>query len=242
MSENIHDISVRCNICGGNVFSDMPKRPQVRCVACGSLERTRAVALHIDRLALPSNAHILHFAPELGLSRKLRSIGGNNYRAADLNPERFKAFGIEDGIEQFDLGRDIFTLPENRYDLIVHNHVLEHLECNYTVVLIKLVKALTETGTMLFTVPILPGHFSDELMNVSHEEKLARFGPMIHVRRFGTDFLQETLGMIFRIPERYDLTERFDETVLRTANIPEHHWRTYTGSSVFEVRKRDLRF
>lgn len=232
---------VRCNICGGTGFSDMPKRPQVRCTTCGSLERTRAVALHVDQLALPPKPSILHFAPELGLSRKLCAFEGVKYRAVDLNPERFKAFGLDIDIERFDLAVDIFDLPENTYDLIVHNHVLEHPECNYTIILLKLAKALTENGVMLFTVPVLPGHFSDELIKLSHEEKVARFGPMIHVRRFGTDFLQETLGMIFQLPEQYDLTEKFEENVLVEANIPEHHWRTYTGASVFEVRRRDVR-
>lgn len=234
-------VVMRCNICGGTVFSNMPKRPRVRCTTCGSLERTRAVALHVDGLALPLEPAILHFAPELGLSRKLRAIEGASYRAADIDPERFKAFGLDVDIERFDLGTDIFNLPENAYDLIVHNHVLEHPECNYTVVLLKLAKALTDKGVMLFTVPILPGHFSDELIKLSYEEKVAHFGPMIHVRRFGSDFLQETLGMIFRLNETYDLTKRFAEDVLREANIPEHHWRSYTGASVFEVRKRDVR-
>jgi len=210
-------------------------------MTCGSLERTRAVALHIDKLALSSGSSILHFAPELGLSQKLRALDGVNYRAVDLNPERFKAFGLDIDIERFDLAVDIFDLPENTYDLIVHNHVLEHPECNYTVILLKLAKALTENGVMLFTVPVLPGHFSDELIKLSHQEKVARFGPMIHVRRFGADFLQETLGMIFRLPERYDLTRSFKESILLEANIPEHHWRAYTGASVFEVRRRDIR-
>ncbi len=234
-------LSPRCNICGCSRFSDMPKRPAVRCEECGSLERTRAVTLHVDRLALPEGAAILHFAPERGLSRKLRAIGGESYRAADIDPKRFRAFGVEGPIERFDLGRDIFSLPENRFDLIVHNHVLEHLECNYTIVLIKLARALTDSGIMLFTVPILPGHFSDELMTLSVAEKRARFGPMLHVRRFGADFLQATIGMIFRIPVGYDLTRRFSEPELREANIPEHHWQTYTGASVFAVRKQDLR-
>lgn len=241
MSDLQRQLDMRCNICGGASFSDMPKRPQVRCTTCGSLERTRAVALHIDRLALPPKPAILHFAPELGLSKKLSAIDGVSYRAADIDPARFKAFGLDIDIDRFDLGTDIFDLPENSYDLIVHNHVLEHPEYNYTVILLKLAKALTDEGVMLFTVPILPGHFSDELIKLSHEEKVARFGPMIHVRRFGRDFLQETLGMIFRVSETYDLTGRFPEDALRQANIPEHHWRNYTGASVFEVRKSDLR-
>ncbi len=229
---------MQCNICGGTEFSDMPKRPRVRCTDCGSLERTRVAAMHIGRtFDLPPDAHILHFAPERGLSVMLRELGGDNYRAVDVDPSRYPGLDVE----AFDLCRDVFGLPLDHYDLIVHNHVLEHIECNYTVVLIRLVKALKPSGTMLFSMPILPGEFRDELIEAPLPEKLNRFGPMVHVRRFGTDVLQKTLGMILRIPERYDLRDLFSETDLMEANIPRHHWSAFTGATIFRVGRADLR-
>ena len=39
---------------------------------------------------------------------------------------------------------------------------------------------------------------------------------------------------------RYDLTARFPETDLVEANIPRHHWQSFTGASVFRVRRDDL--
>jgi phosphoglycolate phosphatase len=229
---------MHCNICGGDAFVDMPKRPGVRCAACGSLERTRVAALHLSHYVKPAaGARILHFAPERGLAALLRGIGGANYRAVDIDPDRYPGLGVE----KFDLCRDVFGLEPGGYDLIVHNHVLEHIECNYSIVLIRLAQALSPQGTMLFSMPILPGHFSDELIDAPIEEKLERFGPMLHVRRFGSDFLQQTIGMVFRIPERYDLTREFSETELAEANIPPHHWRKYTGASIFRVQRSDLR-
>ncbi len=94
---------------------------------------------------------------------------------------------------------------------------------------------------MLFSMPILPGYFSDELIRGTHDEKVAKFGDMLHVRRFGRDFLQETLGMLFTIPETYDLTRTFSEDMLIEANIPAHHWHTYTGTSIFRVGHADVR-
>jgi hypothetical protein len=119
--------------------------------------------------------------------------------------------------------------------------VLEHIECNYSAVLIRLAASLADSGTMLFSMPILPGPFTDELIEATTEEKRAKFGDMIHVRRFGAGFLQQTLGMIFDIPEHYDLTARFAEAELAEANIPRHHWTAYTGASIFRVTKADLR-
>ena len=228
---------MRCNISGGTAFTDMPKRPHVRCADCGALERTRVTALHVARLGLRPGAAILHFAPERGLAAVLRDLGRENYRALDIDPARYPGLGVE----RFDLCRDLDRLDPDRYDLIVHNHVLEHLECNYSAVLLRLARCLKADGTMLFSVPILPGEFTDELVAADLDTKLARFGDTLHVRRFGTDALQQTLGMIVPVPERYDLTETFPEGTLSEANIPRHHWRAFTGATVFRVRKRDLR-
>ncbi len=231
-------IYMRCNICGGTEFSDMPKRPQVRCMSCGSLERTRVAALYVQhKLDLASGARILHFAPERGLSKMLRAIGGDNYRCCDIDPDLYPGLGVE----RFDLTRDLYDLPRGHYDLIVHNHVLEHIEGNYSAVLLRLVAALKPDGAMLFSMPILPGHFSDELIRGTHEEKVAKFGDMLHVRRFGRDFLAETLGMLFRIPADYDLTKSFSSATLEEANIPPHHWHSYTGTSIFRVGHKDVR-
>ena len=228
---------MRCNICG-TAFLDLPNQPTLRCSSCGSLVRTRVVALYLQKhFKLKHGTNILHCAPERGLSQMLKEIGGENYRAIDINPDLYPGLMVD----RVDLCSDVFDLPEREYDLIVHNHVLEHLECNYTVVLLRLAKSLNDDGIMLFTTPILPGHFSDELIKLPREQKLDRFGPAVHVRRFGRDFLQETLGMIFRLPRTYDLLASFTEQELVEANIPSHHWRKFTGASVFQVRRSDLR-
>ena len=228
---------MQCNICGGTAFTDMPKRPAVRCGDCGSLERTRVAALHIAELKPRPGAHILHFAPERGLSVLLREIGGPNYRAADIDPGRYPGLGVE----RFDLAEDVFDLPRDRYDLIVHNHVLEHVEANYSAVLLRLARSLSDGGSMLFSVPILPGDFTDEIVVGLPEEKLRRFGPALHVRRFSVETLGRTLGMLFPIPESYDLRDRFDPALLEKCNIPPHHWTNFTGATVFRLRKQDFR-
>lgn len=229
---------MQCNICGGTAFSDMPGRPLARCTSCGGLERARVAALHIrHKLNLAPGSRILHFAPERGLSALLRGIGGENYRACDIDPAKYPGLGVE----PFDLCRDVFGLPRNHYDLIVHNHVMEHIECNYTMVLLRLARALVPTGTMLFSLPIIDAPFRDELIAGSLADKTAYFGPMIHVRQMGRDFLQQTLGMIFDLPERYDLLANFSEKQLTDANIPARHWGKYTGASVMRVTRANLR-
>ena len=230
---------MRCNICGGTTFQDMPGRPNVRCAACGSLERARVCALHIRKhLDLQPGSRVLHFAPERGLQAMLKDIVGEGaYRAVDIAPENYPGLGAE----PFDLCRDSFGLPKEHFDLIVLNHVLEHIECNYSAVLLNLAKALTARGALLFSVPIGGDDFWDHIVVGTDDEKAERFGPFRHYRHFGRAFIGETLGMLFDMPSTYDATRVFSEAELAEANIRPHHWRKFTGASVFVVRRADIR-
>lgn len=226
-----------CNVCGGSTFGDMRARRGVRCSTCGSLERTRVMMLQLERLAIPTpEQRVLHFAPERGLSRRLRAaVRAGNYTAYDLHPENFHP-----GTERFDLCRQVGELPTGRYDLIVHSHVLEHLPCNYTAVLFHLHRALTATGVHLCSTPILPGHYEDQWVGLTEAERKKRFGQEDHVRRFGLDDLAVTLGMVFRLPARYDLTDVFSPEELDRVNIPDYARQGYSQHSVLVLRKEDL--
>ncbi|MFZ5707697.1 MAG: hypothetical protein ACOY5R_20755 [Pseudomonadota bacterium] len=68
----------------------------------------------------------------------------------------------------------------------------------------------------------------------------ARFGQDDHVRRFGGRDVQQTLGMIFRLPERYELTDSFDEPTLISNSIPRVVWQGWCPSSVLVLDKADL--
>lgn len=46
--------------------------------------------------------------------------------------------------------------------------------------------------------------------------------------------------MIFRLPERYDLTAVFDPALLARHNIPETLWRGWSPNSVLLIEKEDL--
>jgi phosphoglycolate phosphatase len=117
---------------------------------------------------------------------------------------------------------------------------MEHLPCNVTAILWHLHEALSPTGYHIFSVPILPGFYEETLFPVSEEEKTKRFGQFDHVRRFGSEDLDRSLGMLFSLPKTYDLTQKFSASELDTANIPEPARKGWTGHSVFILRKSDL--
>src|SRR6185312_1110324 len=81
---------MKCNLCGCSEFKDMKSRKSVRCVRCGSLERTRLLWMYLERLALGNETRVLHLAPEKGIYDKLSTIlGEENYVCADIDPPRY---------------------------------------------------------------------------------------------------------------------------------------------------------
>lgn len=228
---------MQCNLCGSTEFRDVNGRAKALCGSCGSYERTRLVKLYVDQLDLPPTARVLHLAPEWGLYRALRARFAD-YVAADYDLHRYRH--IED-IRRIDLTDFESYASLGRFDLVIHNHVIEHLPCNYTAVLIRLHKLLTPRGHHLFSVPIYGSSFEETLATISSDEAARRFGQFDHVRRFSAVDLQATLGAIFEFPREYRALDRFDADALRDANVPELAWTGYSGHSVFDLQPAALR-
>ena len=109
-----------CPICGyRGVFIGVghPRRWDARCPNCGSRERHRLLHLGItedggDKLA---GRRILDFALEKAIVRRMN--GDPLYETADLNQP-----GISHTVDITDTG-----LPDAAYDIVIANHVLEHI-------------------------------------------------------------------------------------------------------------------
>ncbi|WP_052584727.1 methyltransferase domain-containing protein [Limnospira indica] len=216
----------------------MNTRKYVRCTQCGSLERTRAMYLFIEKYNLVKPGYrILHFAPEWGLAQKLRNLVGDGYEPCDLDTDRYKHIGVR----KVNLVEDAAKFPPNSYDLIIHNHVIEHLPCNYTAILFFLHRSLKNTGVHLFSIPILSGYDEESLFPLTEEERHRRFGQFDHVRRFGRESLNNTLGLVFRMPDYYDLEQKFGASICELHNIPVDARKGFTGHTIFMFRKNDIR-
>ena len=151
-----------CPICLGNQFVDVNRRQKVRCSTCGSLERTRLVWLVLQQILPSGNAlDVLHFAPEEGLARKLNALSGSRYRAFDFNPRLYKLDFLQ--VEELDLCSGLRAFEKESVDLILHNHVMEHLPCNYACVMIALNALLRPGGFHVFSVPIT-GSYCEKIL------------------------------------------------------------------------------
>jgi SAM-dependent methyltransferase len=224
-----------CNVCGGSRFADFRRRKGILCADCQSLERTRIIKLYLDELNLGPGKKVLHLAPEKGLAQFFmhRKV---DYDPVDFDPTRYPWAPVR----RLDLTTDAKALPSDHYDLVLHSHVMEHIPCNITIVLQHLHRVLRTGGTHLFCIPLLPGNFSEFLGKMSDQEATSRFGQHDHVRRFGADNLQDTLGMIFNLEES-DLEARFGAWRLHSHNIPKTAWRGLGVHTVFALCKNDLR-
>ena len=229
-------MTARCNLCGSDAFRDMGNRKDAICTRCGSYERTRVMKLFLDSNPRVAGASILHLAPERGLYSYLSEVAGD-YITGDIDLERYSHIPA---IHKIDLC-DVKTYTGlGRFDFIIHSHVIEHVPCNYTAVLMNLHRLLKPDGIHMFAFPIYGSAYAEDLSDLSESEKERRFGQYDHCRKFSSIDLDRTLGAIFKLPETYDLRDRFPDAVLDAANIPEIARKGFSGHSIFRFSRSDL--
>ena len=229
-----------CNLCGCTEFVAMNTRPNVKCVSCGSLERTRLLHLYLSKLQLPQpGMKVLHFAPEKGLYDViLKAVDVGDYKTADIEPGLFP---FAKNIVKFDMCSDVEALPENHFDLILHSHVFEHIKCNIAYVLFHLHRSLKEDGWHICVIPFWRDSYEEHTANLSAADAIRRFGQADHVRRFGRDDIDNSLGKILNFDRNFDATRDFPTDILQKYNIPETAWRGLTFNTVLRLRKYDMR-
>jgi SAM-dependent methyltransferase len=173
--------SVECPCCGSAFrrFAPSSARDDRACWTCGALERHRQIALLLQQRPgmLSANARVLHVAPEPAL-RRLLEPRVPDYVTADLEG---------DGVDlNFDLTAS--PLPDDSFDVIVCNHVLEHIPDDRGA-LREIRRMLAPGGWALVMTPILAER-TDEAPEVTDPaERLRRFGQDDHVRRYGWDYV-----------------------------------------------------
>jgi len=178
-----------CNICGGTEFRDFNGRALAQCGSCKSLERHRVCLEVYKRLGLmekKSQRRLLHLAPEKILADYFVGNQALVYFPSDSKPERYPWTKVL----RLVLPNDLRIFPDGYFDFVVHNHVLEHIPGHWKDHLAEFKRLLAPGGSMIFTVPgpvmsTVTEEGGEHLLNDS--ERLAKFGQVDHVRRFGSD-------------------------------------------------------
>ena len=144
---------------------------------------------------LEKNISVLHVAPEIIFIKKFKKITNWNYVSIDLKSPLA------------DIKANVYNLPfkENYFDLILCNHVLEHIEDDYKA-LNELHRVIKNKGTLIAQVPLdknLKKTFENkEIMNPKERNKY--FGQYDHVRVYGLDFYARLAKSGFK-PKKIDI-------------------------------------
>ncbi|MEO1686844.1 MAG: methyltransferase domain-containing protein [Pseudomonadota bacterium] len=176
-----------CPICGYvGRFSPVRHKPSIWCPSCDSRPRHRLLKLWLDRGAIGSGARVLHFAAEPWLRGAIGEVA--EYCTADLN-DRFEL--------QLDITR--MALPDARFDVIIANHVLEHVDDSAA--LAEIARVLSPGGFAVLTVPLVEGW--DRTLEGEWTEEEARIlaTDPDHKRLYGKDFRSRVAAAGLRFEE-----------------------------------------
>lgn len=214
--------SYYCNCCNSDIKYFIPGNPSPKvieekeiigagyhkhdvCPVCKSSYRQRSVMVYLDQSRiLEKETELLHVAPEPSLHYVLTGKKNIHYMCGDIEPEKYRYYAKAQYVNLLEL-----TFSDNRFNLIICNHVFEHIEDDLKAMK-ELFRVLKPGGTAILQVPIswkISATFEDPAVK-SPEERLQLFGQADHVRIYGKDYIErlKKAGFIVEIfkPGQYD--------------------------------------
>ncbi|MBU2922932.1 methyltransferase domain-containing protein [Winogradskyella psychrotolerans] len=168
-----------------------------------SLERHRLLWLYLkdETDFFTAEKSVLHFAPEQCFLKRFRSLKNLTYTTTDLlSPIA-------------DVKADICDLPfeDNSYDVILCNHVLEHIPDD-TKAMLELFRVMKPGGYGIFQIPQdLNREVTFEDDSITDKDERAKiFGQYDHVRVYGRDYFDKLRSIGFKV-EEVDYTAQLSE-------------------------------
>lgn len=168
-----------------------------------SLERHRLLWLYLknETSFFKAKLKVLHFAPESALMNQFKKLKNLSYDTIDLNSPIA------------DIKADICDLPflDNSYDLILCNHVLEHIVDDNKAIR-ELYRVLKKNGIGIFQVPIDYNRDTtfEDFSVTNKKERNKLFGQYDHVRIYGLDFFDRLQKAGFSV-ERCEYTSKLSK-------------------------------
>lgn len=231
-------VSPICPICSTTEFKEYNNRPMAMCSKCGAFERGRLAWMMLEKLnCLREGVRFLNLAPEPFMIFFGAPILKEGYTAADYDPSLFSKWNKP--IMKLDLCHDIAAMKEGSYDVIMHNHVMEHVPCAVPTVLSNLNRLLSPGGYHLISVPIRPGAETIEDLdpNLSEEERKVRFGQSDHMRIFGEKNLFDYFTAAGMTKGWVNVARTIKKADLKMAGIPGDTLATVNSNRVFAWKK-----
>ena len=201
-----------CPVCKAKFPAFLPygikPRPNAKCPKCKSLERHRELWVILHRLDWHrAGMRVLHVAPERVFYWMFKKLKDIDYWPVDLDPEKYHG-RVRKKVDITDI-----PFEDNSFDLIMCNHVLEHIPDDR--------KAMSEvyrvlkpkTGIAFLNVPIFntPATLENPEYNTP-ELRLKYFGHEDHVRKYGLDYTERLKSVGFRV-QIFSTKEMEEETI-----------------------------
>jgi SAM-dependent methyltransferase len=164
------------------------------CPVCHSHDRERHLFIFLKKTNLfneLNGARILHFAPEKHLSAQINSLNPDVYIQADLYPD-------SNGIEKVDMQNIPYN--DNTFDLIIANHVLEHVEDD-SAALREIYRVLRHGGKALLQTPfsnLLEKTIDDPGISTVYLRTVIN-GQADHLRLYGRDIFEKVESFGFTL-------------------------------------------
>ncbi len=185
-----------CTVCGANLrrfypFGTDVVRPEAQCPLCHSLERHRLIWHYFKEktdLFDGREKTMLHFAPELCLTGRLRALPGMRYWSADLGGRRAM------------IHLDITKIPfsDKSVNVVYCSHVLEHV-LEDVKAMKEIRRVLKDDGWAILQVPIKRKTTFEDPAVTDPKERERIFGQDDHVRIYGTDYVDRLREAGFQV-------------------------------------------
>lgn len=221
--------SVECNICGRSFKGLRPilgihangekfvvENHLGSCWYCNSYPRMRQLWYWLEnefKINIRKEVKLLHVAPELSISTVLKNYKDLDYTCIDKHCNGYRYPNYVKNGDICDL-----SFPNNHFDLIICNHVLEHVLDDIKAMQ-EIRRVLKVGGIAILMVPIdVDMEKTDEEKpeeNLTPAQREERFGQYDHVRMYGRDYFSrlESVGFsVNRIAFDSEITSKYGFT------------------------------
>jgi SAM-dependent methyltransferase len=178
---------VACPICRKHYKKFLPygrlnPRPNALCPNCLSLERHRLIWVYLEEKTnfFNDKLSVLHIAPEPCFMKRFEKQHGDTYITADIESPLAK---VKMDIHQI-------PFPENHFDVVLCNHVLEHVADDIKA-MSEIQRVLKPGGYAILQVPFfspVPAVTFEDNSITDPREREKIFGQDDHIRKFGKDY------------------------------------------------------
>jgi SAM-dependent methyltransferase len=190
---------VECPVCERKLKKFLPygrlqPRDNALCPSCLALERHRLMYLYLKEKTdfFSSQKYVLHIAPEYCFIDRFEKMSNLNYLTADIESPLAK---VRMDIEQI-------QYPDNTFDVIFCNHVLEHVN-DFGKAVGELYRVLKPGGWAIMQSPqdMRMEHTLQDDTITDPRERERVFLQSDHLRLFGKDYGTELAKGGFKVTE-----------------------------------------